>query len=435
MGLRKKVRAMLGLPKRARKPQKREVHVAQIERAQAKIINALNRLPAPDLTKEMDDSFEIHFDPDQPLVTVAVSLYNEPRFIIDAIESLKRQSFQDFEAIIVDDASTDNSRAVAYEAIQNDNRFRIVQHLKNGGVGAARNTALRLSRAPLITFLDADDFLLVDSLELRTNAFLKNITPVLGGIFSGIFNVPEDTPFDFVPPNCRSQSLTQTFLSCEGECPFNVHAAIVRTDILRRLGGFEENLRQGAEDWELWQRVLRHGYIFKSIPKITAVYRARPGSMIRRTPLEHLKVGRKIFSWVYNEIKESEIVPGTPFVFRKGLGQYRREHVFFPRILRFGAMAYMNGSKEFADFLEEFPAEIWHYARYHVNVKQKIKEGVVRYLAVSQSTIDELAPDIDAVVDSIAAHLEVASRAAEEKSAYKEKKYTGKFAVLFASGV
>jgi glycosyltransferase involved in cell wall biosynthesis len=435
MGLRKKVRAMLGLPKRARKPHKTKINVSEVLEARTKLLHALSRLPAPDIAVGASDQLNIQYNPGQPFITVAIPLYNEPRFIVDAIKSVKRQTFRDFEAIIVDDASTDNSRAVAHKAISDDPRFRIVQHLKNSGGGAARNTALRLARTPLITFLDADDILMADSLELRINAFLESANDYVAGTFSGICHGPEDTKYNFVPKNRNYSKPTQTFISAEGECPFNIHAVVARTDILRRLGGFDEALRNNAEDWELWQRILRHGYIFTSIPIVTAVYRARPGSIVRSEPLEHTKAGRRILNQAYDELADAEIISGTPFVFNKGWGRYRRDLLFLARVLNFGAMAFMNSRHEFDEFLKEFPAEIWPYAKLQIGPNKRIRDGIVRYLAASVETVNELESTIDSVADVVMAHFEKASQDARKKNSKQLNTSSKETALLFASGI
>lgn len=98
-----------------------------------------------------------------PLVTVVVPTYNEQRFVGETIESVKRQSYTNFECIVVDDASTDDSVLVAWRAIAGDPRFRVVRHMSNGGLSASRNTGIRLALGTYVTFLDADDLLMEDT--------------------------------------------------------------------------------------------------------------------------------------------------------------------------------------------------------------------------------------------------------------------------------
>ena len=74
----------------------------------------------------------------------------------------------------------------------------------------------------------------------------------------------------------------------DGECPFNVHAPLLRADLLRRLGGFDERLRRGAEDWDLWHRLLRHGYTLEHARGSAGLCRRRPQSMAVTGTAGHL---------------------------------------------------------------------------------------------------------------------------------------------------
>ncbi|MEO1679145.1 MAG: glycosyltransferase [Pseudomonadota bacterium] len=91
-----------------------------------------------------------------PVVSVIVPVYNTSALVGAAIESLKAQSFADFEALVVDDGSTDGSGAAALSAIGGDRRFRLIQR-ENGGLSAARNTALDAANGEFLAFLDSDD--------------------------------------------------------------------------------------------------------------------------------------------------------------------------------------------------------------------------------------------------------------------------------------
>ncbi|MEM9249651.1 MAG: glycosyltransferase [Pseudomonadota bacterium] len=93
-----------------------------------------------------------------PAVSIIVPVYNVAEHVGAAIESLRRQTFEDFEAIIVDDGSTDDSHLRACQAAAGDSRFRFVRQA-NAGLSAARNAGLRNARASIIGFLDSDDTL------------------------------------------------------------------------------------------------------------------------------------------------------------------------------------------------------------------------------------------------------------------------------------
>lgn len=91
-----------------------------------------------------------------PVVSVIIPVFNREEFLPRALTSLQNQDFQDFEAIIVDDGSTEGSTLVGLTVAEKDPRFRVLI-LKNSGPATARNSALPFVRSPYITFLDSDD--------------------------------------------------------------------------------------------------------------------------------------------------------------------------------------------------------------------------------------------------------------------------------------
>ena len=103
--------------------------------------------------------------PDSPAFTVIIALYNCEPYIAECLGSLTTQTFNDFEAIVVDDCSTDNGAAIAKAAAGDDKRFRFLSTPKNSGQGAARNIALDAARGRIIILLDADDLLVPHALE------------------------------------------------------------------------------------------------------------------------------------------------------------------------------------------------------------------------------------------------------------------------------
>lgn len=111
--------------------------------------------------------------------------YNHGRYIAEAIESVRRQTFKNWELVVVDDASTDNSVAVASELV--DDRIQIVRRTENGGMSAASRAAMRALSAPFIGILDADDVLEPEALEVmldRWHAHVKLSSPYPSMIYS-----------------------------------------------------------------------------------------------------------------------------------------------------------------------------------------------------------------------------------------------------------
>lgn len=99
-----------------------------------------------------------------PLVSIITPVYNAARFLAETLASVRAQTLTDWEHILVDDGSTDDSVAIVEAAARDDSRFRLLRMAKNGGPSAARNLALDAARGRFIAFLDADDLWLPEKL-------------------------------------------------------------------------------------------------------------------------------------------------------------------------------------------------------------------------------------------------------------------------------
>ena len=229
-------------------------------------------------------------------VAVVVPAYQAADYLDDCLASVARQTYTDWRCYVVDDGSTDETSAIASAWERKDPRFRLIRHGANRGLSAARNTGLREAVEPTITFLDADDLLVSRSLDRRVNAmrfewFREDVV----GTWSATPQVPEETTIKQAESLDRAKPNDGVdFVQSEGECPFNAHASLMRTEVLRRAGGFDERLVRGSEDWDLWQRLLRHGYRFAGAAGIAGVYRQRQASMVRRDLSGHLAASGRL---------------------------------------------------------------------------------------------------------------------------------------------
>lgn len=118
-------------------------------------------------------------------VTVIVPVFNGERFILDLINSLKKQTYAKSEFIIVDDGSTDNTQSIVLKEIANDSRFKIYIQ-ENKGVSAARNLGLTHSKGQFVTFVDVDDYVTPDYVELLVQGINRH------GISLAVTNIKGD---------------------------------------------------------------------------------------------------------------------------------------------------------------------------------------------------------------------------------------------------
>jgi len=106
-------------------------------------------------------------------VSVIMAAFQAEQFVGKALQSLKEQTYSDFEAIIVDDCSTDGTPEIAQKFVDEDERFRLIRLTENGGQAKARNVALAECVGDFICFLDADDWLSADALEKAVETFAE----------------------------------------------------------------------------------------------------------------------------------------------------------------------------------------------------------------------------------------------------------------------
>jgi len=198
-----------------------------------------------DILKDLYDQYS-HFDPTAPLVTVYITNYNYGRYIRQAIESVLDQTGSDFELIIIDDGSTDNSREIINEYTNNPRVRTIYQ--ENKGLTRSNNIALKASRGKFIMRLDADDYL--DPNALLVMSRILELNPALGLVFPDYYYVDEDG-------NVTGQERRHDFKSTVTLKDQPAHGActLIRKRALLGVGGYREDYRC-QDGYDLWLRFI-----------------------------------------------------------------------------------------------------------------------------------------------------------------------------------
>lgn len=115
-------------------------------------------------------------------ISIIIPAYNAEEYIINCLESISKQTFTDFEVIVVDDGSKDNTANLCTEYTKCDPRFRLLKQA-NGGVSSARNLGLKKIKGEWVTFIDADDWIESNTLDILYSYISENIDIVMGGFF------------------------------------------------------------------------------------------------------------------------------------------------------------------------------------------------------------------------------------------------------------
>lgn len=204
-------------------------------------------------------------------VSVIIPARNAAGTLGETIASLQAQTLEQWEAIVVDDGSTDGTGELARSLATDDPRVRVLDG-PGRGVSAARNVGLAAARHPLLAFLDADD-LVRPTLYERTAVRLER-EPELAAVHCGWARL---TPSGEVVDEVRALAEGDLFAEFARHCLFPIHACVVRTEVVRSAGTFDESLVT-CEDWDLWQRITRFGRPFGALADVLALYRMRPRS-------------------------------------------------------------------------------------------------------------------------------------------------------------
>jgi len=207
-----------------------------------------------------------------PLVTVVIPACNEERTIADAINSVLRQSFTDFELIVIDDGSSDATAAIA--ASLQDARLQVLS-FENKGLAASRNRGIRRAAGTLIAFLDADDLWTPDKLRSQVETFRQHPDAAL--VYSWTDCIDDHNRFlrhgshVYAEGDVYRTLLSRNFMD-------NGSAPMVRKRAFDEVGLFDESYRAG-EDWDMWLR-LADRYPFACVPSVQVLYRIRSNSLM-----------------------------------------------------------------------------------------------------------------------------------------------------------
>lgn len=206
-----------------------------------------------------------------PLVSVVVPAYNVADTIVETIRSIQNQTFRDFELIVINDGSTDNTLEVL-DTID-EPRMKVFSY-ENGGLPEARNRGIDRAQGELITFIDADDLWTPDKLELQVAALQNHPEAGLAYSWTSFMdsegkNFSPDYPVEF-EGEIYPQLLVGNFITSGSN-------VMLRKAAIESVGNFDPNLKS-IEDWEYWLRVAAK-WPFALVKKYQILYRQSATSM------------------------------------------------------------------------------------------------------------------------------------------------------------
>ena len=232
----------------------------------------------------------------RPKVSVIIPTYNRGNYLYSAIKSVLDQTFEDFESIVVDDASTDNTGQVVKKF--DDKRIRYIRHKENKGGSAARNTGIKSSKGKFIAFLDDDDLWMPSKLEKQLDLINKN--PEIGAVYTGAYRINKSQKiiwckFPSLRGNIFPDILKKNYV---GSCS----SVLVRKECFNRIGLFDENLSAG-QDWDMWIRLTKH-YQIDYVNEPLVLYRVHE-KRISTNPCAKMQAAKLMFKKFSTDLNTS----------------------------------------------------------------------------------------------------------------------------------
>lgn len=220
-----------------------------------------------------------------PLVTVVGLCYNHNRYVLETLESIRKQTYPYLQVILVDDCSTDNSVEIVEQFLREQNlTWKFVKHEKNQGIPKSLNEALSIAKGEYVKFIACDDVLLPDCVETLVNA-IQPLSKEYAMVYADVLTIDESSKqFGLTPFTERGwQKETDVpsgklFLELSKLCFIPAVSTLMRTSVLHTLR-FDEKLL--FEDWDMWLRISKQ-YLIKGIATPVVQYRIHRASMYQQ---------------------------------------------------------------------------------------------------------------------------------------------------------
>lgn len=253
---------------------------------------------------------QLRNEPDTPLVSVVMSVYNGGKFLRPAVESILNQTYKTFEFIIIDDGSTDDTAHVIRS--YDDSRIRFVQR-ENHGLVYSLNQGVAMARGQFIARMDADDISLPSRLEKQLAALLSD--EKIGNVGSFFTYIDEKTskPGITISSPTESIDLKRTMYIYN---PFPHGGSMFRREAFNAVGGYNNDLGP-VEDFGLWTRMSRAGWEFAQLPEPLYLYRVNPNGISQQQNAVQIENSKRLIddhwqkSWAHKGIRA--IVKGADY--------------------------------------------------------------------------------------------------------------------------
>ena len=219
-----------------------------------------------------------------PTISVAMPVYNGGRYLAEAIDSILAQTFSDFELIIIDDGSTDDSLQVLREYEQRDPRIRLIAQ-ENKNLATTLNDIVDLAHGEWIARMDQDDIALPQRFE-RQLQWLKETDSDIAGTWAKLFGTADKR----ILKHAQTDSAIKMELLFGS--PFAHPTVMMRTKLVKQLR--YDKAWEKCEDYDLWERAVRAGWRMTNVPEVLLLYRQHETQISTRSSNKQQALGQQV---------------------------------------------------------------------------------------------------------------------------------------------
>jgi glycosyltransferase involved in cell wall biosynthesis len=220
------------------------------------------------------------------LVSIIVPCYNQAQYLPETLQSVLDQIYTNWECIIVNDGSPDNTEEIALEWCKKDERF-VYFKKENGGLSSARNAGLKIAKGDYIQFLDSDDLLYNDKLQKQISFFNKTTDIIICDFFPFDQDSGDFLKIRYMNPFPSEQNYkNDIIIKWETELSIPCHCVLFKKELINQDTEiqFDESL-PNHEDWVFWVKLFYHSKGIHNINEVLVSYRIHNKSMCSDTVL------------------------------------------------------------------------------------------------------------------------------------------------------
>ncbi len=226
-------------------------------------------------------------------VSIIVPCYNHAHYLGEAIASVLAQTYSNWECIIVNDGSSDNTKEEASKWLQKDSRIKYLEQ-ENGGLSNARNSGIGISKGEYILPVDADDIIHEQFLEKLVPVLDENASTAIVSCYSKFFyKIKSNIIHELKPQSGYYKDIL--FQNCL------IATSLYRKSCWEEVGGYDETMTTGFEDWEFWLSVLKNNRKYIIVEDFLFYYRKAKKSMLVDTVNNHSEANKE---YIYKKHKE-----------------------------------------------------------------------------------------------------------------------------------